>query len=147
MDTLTVTLTNRRVIDGYVEAANRNGFTPEDLVAEFANAQGRRYADNFKIGVITSAAFIARFTPAEYNNILVAAELPASPSSPEQAEAAQTVGHLVNELLTTPHVALDDPRLERGLMLLVREGLLEEERVGELLSYHRPSVPSQTEQT
>jgi len=75
MDTLTITLTNPRQIDGYIKAANNAGMTPEALAEEFLAQQGARYADGFRIGVITGAAFVARFTPAEYGAILAYAGL------------------------------------------------------------------------
>jgi hypothetical protein len=61
-------------VDGFIEAANRNSTTPEALALEFLEQQGKSYADLFRIGVITSAAFIARFTPEEYAAILAAAD-------------------------------------------------------------------------
>lgn len=141
MDTLTITLTDRRVIDGYIEAANRAGMTPEVLAAEFASDQGKRYADGFKIGLLTSAAFVQRFTPAEYGAIL-AASVPPEDATPEELEVASAVASLVTELTSSPMVSLDDPRLGPGLGLLVSAGLIAPERVAELLEYDR-SVPQQ----
>lgn len=126
MDNLTITLTDPRIIDGWVEAANRNGTTPEAIAAEFLATQGNSYAELFKIGVITSAAFIRRFTATEYAAILAAAE-----QSPE-------VAALVDELTASPNVALNDPRLEPGLQQLAAAGLIEEARIPELLAYTRP---------
>lgn len=129
LSTLTITLSDPRLIDGWVEAANRNDRTPEDLAGEFLRIQGRSYADLFAVGLITSAAFISRFTATEYGTILAAAE-----QSPE-------VAALVAELTASPLVALDDPRLEPGLMLLAAAGLIAAERLPELLAYQRP-VPT-----
>ena len=127
MDTLTITLTNARQIDGFITAANGAGMTPEALALEFLSQQGARYADDFRIGVITGAAFIARFTPAEYGAILTA------------AETNEAVAALVADLKASPNVALDDPRLEPGLALLVSEGLLDAARPAEILAYDRPT--------
>jgi hypothetical protein len=69
MTTISLTLTDRQY-DGFITAANGAGMTPEALAEEFLAQQGARYADGFKIGVITGAAFVARFTPAEYGAIL-----------------------------------------------------------------------------
>ena len=124
--TLTITLDHPRFVDGFIEAANRNGTTAEALALELLEAQGKSYADLFRVGVITSAAFIARFTPAEYSGILAAAETDA------------TVAGLLATLLAEPVVNFDDPRLEPGLLLLVQAELLEADRVAELLSYERP---------
>ena len=132
MDTLTITLTNARQIDGYIQAANNAGMSPEALALEFISAQGARYADGFKIGVITGAAFIARFTPAEYGAILTA------------AETNEAVAGLIAELTASPNVALDAPRLAPGLALLVSEGLLDAARPAEILAYERPT-PEVTE--
>ena len=126
--TLTITLDHPRFVDGFIEAANRNGTTAEALALELLEAQGKSYADLFRVGVITSAAFIARFTPAEYAGILAAAETDA------------TVAGLLATLLAEPVVNFDDPRLEPGLQQLVEAELLEADRVAELLSYERPQA-------
>lgn len=131
MNTLTITLINARQIDGFVQAANGAGVTPEALALEFLSQQGARYAADFKVGVITSAAFMARFTPAEYGAILAAAA--------EDTESGQAVAGLVAQLTASPNVALDDPRLQPGLALLVSLELLDAERVPELLAYERPA--------
>ena len=128
LSTLTITITDTRLIDGWVEAANRNSTTPAELAGEFLRIQGRSYADLFAVGLITSAAFVSRFTPAEYGAVLAAAE-----QSPE-------VAALIAELTSSPLVALDDPRLEPGLTLLAAAGLIAAERVPELLAYQRPEV-------
>ena len=132
MDTLTVTLANKRLVDGFIRAANGAGLPAADLALEFLEAQGARYADDFRIGVITGAAFIARFTPAEYGAILTA------------SETNETVAGLIAELTASPNVALDDPRLAPGLALLVSEGLLDAARPAEILAYERPT-PEVTE--
>jgi hypothetical protein len=126
MGSLTITLTETRAIDGWIEAANRNGFFTEVFILEFLASQGKSYADLFEVGIITSAAFIRRFTASEYGAILAAAE-----EFPE-------VNSLVNELINSPKVVLDDPRLEPGLSLLVNIGLIEVDRIAELLAYERP---------
>lgn len=128
LPSLTITLTDPRIIDGWVEAANRNGTTPEAIAAEFLTTQGNSYAELFKIGVITSAAFIRRFTATEYATILAAAE-----QSPD-------VAALVDELTASPNVALNDPRLGPGLQQLAAAGLIASERIPELLSYTRPEL-------
>jgi hypothetical protein len=123
---LTITITDTRLIDGWVEAANRNGATPEQLALEFLQHQGRIYADLSRIGLITSSAFIHRLTAAEYVTILAAAG-----QSPQ-------VATLVDEFISAPTVALDDPRLESGLQALAAAGLIAAERIPALLAYNRP---------
>jgi hypothetical protein len=126
LSSLTITITDPRIIDGWVEAANRNNTTPEAIAAEFLTTQGTSYAELFHIGVITSAAFIRRFTATEYAAILAAAE-----QSPE-------VAALVDELTASPNVVLSDPRIEPGLQQLAAAGLIAEKRIPELLDYTRP---------
>jgi hypothetical protein len=126
LSSLSITLSDTRLIDGWVEAANRNGTTPELLALEFLKHQGRIYADLNRIGLITSSAFIRRFTAQEYGAILAAAE-----QSPQ-------VAALVDELTSSPTVALDDPRLEPGLQALAAAELIAAERIPELLAYSRP---------
>ena len=124
--TITITLPSSRNTDGLIEAANRNNTTPEALALELLALQGKSYADLFKIGVITSAAFIARFTPDEYAGILAAAETDA------------TIAGLMATLLAEPIVNFDDPRLAPGVQALVDAELLAPERVAPLLAYDRP---------
>ena len=128
LSSLTVTIANPRIVDGWVEAAIRNNSTPEELAAEFLINQGKSYADLFGIGIITSATFMARFTPMEYMAIMTAAQ-----QSPELAA-------LVSTLTASSHVVMDDARLAPGLQALVDAGLLEANRVPQLLSYARPGA-------
>lgn len=128
ISSLTVTLTDQRIVDGWVAAAIRNGTTPEALAREFLDHQGRTYADLNRIGLLTNGAFIRRFTPEEYTAILVAAE--------ESSDLAE----LIDQLISEPIVVLDDPRLEPGMQQLVAAGLLAPERVAELLAYERPEA-------
>ena len=125
MNSITITLPDR-AYDGLVEAGNRNGLTAEAIAAELLTNQGNSYAELFRLSVITSAAFMARFTPAEYTAIMSAAETNAE------------VAGLIDQLTASPHVSFSDPRVEPGLALLVAEGLLAPERTTELLAYDRP---------
>jgi hypothetical protein len=133
MADLTVTISHPRFVDGFIEAANRNGTTPEAIAIGLLEQQGKSYADLFKVGVITSAAFIARFTPTEYAGILAAAEVD------------ENVKALLDTLLAEPLVNFDDPRLEPGLQQLVDAELLDAGRLEALLSYERPVVPGAEE--
>jgi hypothetical protein len=126
LSSLTITLTDTRLIDGWVAAANANGLSPEAIVQEFLTTQGRSYADLYRVGIITGSAFVSRFTPAEYGAILTAAA-----TNPE-------VQGLLDQLFDSPNVAMDDPRLAPGLDLLVQVGLLDAARPAEILSYVRP---------
>ena len=133
MNTLTLTLTDPRVVDGWVEAANRNGTTPEAIAGEFLTQQGSSYADLFKIGVITSAAFFARFTPREYATILEA-------SVQEEDEIhTGTIASLLSQLTSQERVNLNDQRVIDGLNFLVQVDLLDESRVPEILHYDHPT--------
>jgi hypothetical protein len=73
MNTLTVTITNPRTIDGLIFAANSAKLSPEDYATWLLTQDGKRYADANNYGVITSAAFFARFAPEEYSGVLAAA--------------------------------------------------------------------------
>lgn len=119
-----------RALDGLIEAGNRNGATAEEIATELLTNEGLRYADLFQIGIVTSAAFMARFTPAEYTAIRTAAE-----TIPE-------VAALIEQLTNSHSVIFGDPRLEPGLQLLVSLGLLASERLPELLAYSRPVLNS-----
>lgn len=125
MNSLSVTITNIRAIDGLVQEAYRVGQTPEAYALQQLEAMGLGYAESYRIGVMTSAAFIARFTPTEYANIIAASANP-------------DVANLIEQLTSSPNVAMDDPRLEPGLTLLAGAGLIAPERVPGLLAYDRP---------
>ena len=132
LDSLTITITAPRVLDGLVFASNTASMSPEEYCTYLLSQDGHRFADANSYGVITSAAFVARFTPAEYGAILTAAA-----TNPE-------VQGLLDQLFDSPNVALDDPRLAPGLALLVSEGLLDAGRPAEILAYVRPE-PEVTE--
>lgn len=127
---MTITLSlSKKALDGLIEAANRNGTTAEAIAAELLENQGNSYANLFKIGVITSAAFMARFKPAEYAAIMGA------------AEQSEEVASYVTQLTEHAVVPLNDPRLTAAVEALAAAGLIEESRVPEVLAYQRP-VPA-----
>ena len=119
----------QRAYDGLAEAAQRNALSLTALSSDILRQQGFSYANLFQIGVLTSAGFVARFTPAEYASIITA------------AETNEDVAVLIAQLTASPYVALDDPRLEPSLALLVSAGLLAPERVPQILTYEHPTAP------
>jgi hypothetical protein len=126
MNQLTVT-TTERAYRALVVAAEANGLTVEALASEAIQQVGISYAEIFRVGVMTSAAFVRRFTVAEYAEILAA------------AEQNTVVALLVGELLEAPYVALDDERLRPGLEALAQAGLLEADRIAAILDYNPPN--------
>jgi hypothetical protein len=89
MNTLSVTLTNTRAIDGLIFAANSAGMTPEAYAEWLLTTEGHRFADANSYGIVTSAGFFARFTPTEYATILAA--------SIDTVEVPDKVGGLATE--------------------------------------------------
>ncbi len=73
MDTLTVTITNTRTIDGLIMAANSSKMTPEAYGEWLLTQDGKRYADANNNGVVTNSGFFPRFTPNEHAGLLAAA--------------------------------------------------------------------------
>jgi hypothetical protein len=126
MNQLTVT-TTERAYRALVVAAEANGLTVEALASEAIQQVGISYAEIFRVGVMTSAAFVRRFTVAEYAGILAA------------AEEDTVVALLVGELLEAPYVALDDERLGPGLEALALAGLLDADRIAAILDYNPPN--------
>ena len=108
MDTLSITLTNTRVIDGLIFAANSVGKTPEAYAEWLLTKDGHRYADMNSYGVVTSAGFFARFTPTEYATILAASvdtvEVPDKIGGvpTEEQEAAYEAAVLEYSMLADP---------------------------------------------
>lgn len=141
MDTLLLTVTNPRHIDGFIIAANGAQMTPEALLSEFVAQQGARYANDFKVGIITGSAFVARFTPQEYGDILAYSQIVPDPGVEDDPHAQ--VAKLLNLLFATSDVHLDDPRLAPGLDLLVSLDLLGATRPAQILAYERPQVEVQ----
>jgi len=73
MNSLTITLTDLRQIDGLIYAANSASMSVEDFALQILSREGSRFADSGLIGRETSSAFIQRFTADEYGAILDAA--------------------------------------------------------------------------
>jgi hypothetical protein len=133
MNSLTITISDIRAIDGWIEAANRAGMTPEAMALELLQHQGLRYADLFRIGVLTSAAFVQRFSAAEYGAIRAAAE--------QSAEVASLIGELVNSQL----VLLTDDRIAPALAKFTAAELLAEGRAEEIQAWEHPIPQAQEE--
>ena len=109
-----------------MDAANKNGKSLQSFVNEILTEEGLKYAQLNKIGVITSAEFISRFTQQEYGDIL------------EAAKTNESVQGLVATLVSIPFVDFDDARLLPGLQLLASIGLIQVGRIVELMAYDRP---------
>lgn len=122
MQELTLEVTDRAYA-GLLRAAEKNNISVTQLISEFIQHQGISYANLFGIGVLTSAGFVARFTPKEYGDILQA------------ATENQDVANLIKQLTSTGFVFLDDPRLIPGLHLLASLGLILPERIPAILEY------------
>lgn len=135
MDSLSLTLTNTRVIDGLIFAANSAGMTPEAYAEWLLTKDGHRFADANNYGIVTSAGFFARFTPTEYAAVLAASVDAAEAQNTQAAE----IKALLDELTAAERVALDDQRVTDGLALLVSRELLGAERPAEITAYERPS--------
>ena len=116
----------QRAYDGLAAAALQNSLTVQALSSDILANAGFNYASLFQVGVLTSAGFVARFTPTEYGGII------------ESAATDEDVAGLVAQLTSSPWVALDDPRLVPGLQLLVDRELLAADRPAEILSFDRP---------
>ena len=134
MDSLSFTLTDHRAIDGVIATVNRQnvGRTADEWVtvdqfwAEQVTALAKNLANSENVGIITSAAFIQRFTTDEYSGIIAASKTDAD------------VAALINTLVNSAYVYLDDARILPGLQQLVTLGLLEANRIPEIVAYDRP---------
>lgn len=149
-DSLTITLSDKRLVDAIVKTAYIHKTTPEIFALEILRGSAKTYASLHKIGVITSADLISRFTPEEFSAITVASipiKNPQDIESEEEREKAfehnarsSTISSLIKSLNSEPTITLDDPKLISGLNKLVSMGFLTQDRVAELLSYDRPEV-------
>lgn len=129
MDSLSITITDKRQIDGLINAANAALKSPEDFLLNIVAEQGKRYADYYFVAIITSSAFVARFTPQEYASIIAAQD-----SHPE-------VKDMLDLLYATSNVYLDDPRIPEALNTLVQLNLLDASRPEQILYFER-AVPA-----
>ena len=108
MDSLSLTLTNTRVIDGLIFAANSAGKTPESYAEWLLAKDGHRFADANNYGIVTSAKFLALFTPTEYANVLAASVDTVVVSEPiggvptEEQQQAYNEAVLTYSLLESP---------------------------------------------
>jgi hypothetical protein len=134
MDSLSFTLTDHRAIDGVIATVNRQnvGRTADEWVtvdqfwAEQVTALAKNLANSESVGIITSAAFIQRFTTDEYSGIIAASKTDAD------------VAALINTLINSAYVYLDDARILPGLQQLATLGLLGANRIPEIVAYDRP---------
>lgn len=136
MDSITVTITNKRAIDGLIASANASQLSLDDFLQQTLVENGNLAADIYKLGVFPTSDFILRFTSAEYSAIKAAA-----------ITDLQVEG-LLAELSRSPIVNVNNPRLAPGLQYLVSTSLLTPERATEVASYRRPLVgeaPSQVD--
>lgn len=119
---ITVTVSSRAHL-GLAEAAIKNNLTIESLASDVVEKSGISYADLFKIGVVTSAAFIKRFKTEELVNILSVSE-----TNPE-------FDKLISKLTEEPYVNLLSDEVIGGVNLLKDANLLvDENRVNEILN-------------
>jgi hypothetical protein len=134
MDTLSFTLTDHRAIDGVIATVNRQNVgrtaaewvTVDQFWAEQVTALAKNMANSENVGIVTSAGFIQRFTTDEYSGIVAASQTDAD------------VAALINTLIGSAYVYLDDARILPGLQQLVTLGLLEADRISEIVAYDRP---------
>lgn len=132
---ITITLTDPRAIDGVVATVNRRNrgrpaeewITPQQYLQNEMENFAILLANYERIGVVTSAAFVQRFTPAEYAAISAA------------AEASADVAALVQQLVGSTTVQLDDPRIAPALALLTTAGLLESGRAAQIQDWEHPT--------
>lgn len=138
MEELTIKLKGSREIAGFIEAANRSDTTPENLCMEYLYSLGKKYADTYRIGIITTSSFISRFAPIEYASIMEASVIKED-FSPKKKIESEKIQSLINQITSLPTISLDDPRIRPGLEYLVDIGLLSKNRVEEILYYEIPS--------
>lgn len=88
------------------------------------------YADQFKVGIISSGAFVLRFLPAEYAAI-------------EAAGATDPiVAGFMARVIESTEVVLYAPEVVDGLGYLVAQELLTQERADAILAYSVPINPA-----
>lgn len=127
-----LTITNARHIAGIAAATAAHNatlpdeatpLTPEEYAQSRMEAAAESWADQHEVGIISSAAFVLRFQPAEIAAIQAVAQV-----SPEVA------GYLTS-VVESRRVFLWLPEVTGGLDALVTAGLLTQARRDEILAY------------
>jgi hypothetical protein len=127
-----ITITNPRLLSGIAAATavynatlgeGVDPLTPEQYLQTVAEGWAASYADQYEVGIISSAAFVLRFTPEEIAQIQAVAQV-----SPEVA------GYL-SSVVESKRVFLWIPEVTGGLDALVQAGLLTQERRDAILAF------------
>jgi len=133
---ITVTISDTLREQGVQAAANAaNAANPDQWVSaeqylqQVVDSAAISYANQYRVGVISSGAFVLRFTPSEYAGI----------------EAASITDPIIAGFLArvseSAEVVLYADEVVQGLGYLVSQELLTAERAAEILSYEVPISP------
>jgi len=133
---ITVTISDTLREQGVQAAANAfNAANPDQWVSaegylqQVVDSAALSYANQFKVGVISSGAFVLRFTPAEYGGIETA------------AQTDPIIAGFLARVTESNEVVLYAEEVTMGLDYLVAQGLLTAERAAEILAYTVPVNP------
>jgi len=97
--------------------------TSEQFLADFLNGSCAAWRDQLALDRITAAAFILRFTQAEYSGVVAA------------AETDPVVAGFVARLSSEPYVWLGSAEVQQGMAYAVGAGLLTQARADAILAY------------
>ena len=133
---ITVTISDTLREQGCQAAANAfNAANPdqwvsaEEYLQSVIDSAALSYANQYKVGVISSGAFVLRFTPSEYAGIETA-----SITDP-------IIAGFLARVQESNEVVLYADEVTQGLGYLVAQGLLTAERAAEILAYTVPVNP------
>jgi hypothetical protein len=129
---ITVTITDTREEKGVEAAAaaynatlpeGETPLTPEEYLQARVDQMAQGWANTNSIGVITSGAYVLRFTAAENDAINTA------------AETDPTLAGFLTQVRNAPQVELYADEVIQGHAYLVAQELLTQERSDEILAY------------
>ena len=126
---ITLTITDKRLLAGV--DANKNQHAPDQTAEQYMQAWLDQIVDSwataYKIGIVSSAEYVLRFTGAENSAITAAAETdPLIAASLEDVRSRSTVRLYANGVV-------------QGMAYLVAQGLLTQARADEIMAYSVPA--------
>jgi len=105
-------------------AANADQWvSAEQYMNMVVNSAAVSYANQFKVGIVSSGEYVLRFTPAE-NDAVTAAAL-----------TDPLIDGLLKRVRESAEVVLYSEEVQQGVGYLVMQGLITQERAAEILAY------------
>ena len=128
MDSIAITLTDKKAIDGWISAYNeRPEGSVEEMILHAMTQQGKSYASIYAVDIIPTAEFVLRFTPDEFR------------AAQEAGKTDDIIGKFLSETMAAPYVSMETLDKSPGIARMGILGILSSARKAELLTVPRPT--------